>query len=110
MGPAAGTATNQFDDGVRSKLGFLDLALDLWFRRHKHLSCLIWRQGPVSGSFLPVTWPLRGLLGEHLGLADWALARLPGRTLNWSIPGWAAAPLTTVLGPKLSDLLTNLLL
>lgn len=61
----------------------------------------------MSGSFLPVTWPLRGLLGEHLGLADWTLARLLGRTLNWFILGWAAA---TVLGPKLSDLLTNLLL
>lgn len=63
----------------------------------------------MSVSFLPVTWPLRGLLGKHLGLTDWTLAWLPGGTFNWSIPGWAAA-LTTVLGPKLSDLLTNLLL
>lgn len=123
--PASETVTNRFQGkvggGVSSRLGYLDLAFDLWLSRQYHLdSCLNWRRQQIaSGPFFLVIRPLRVLLGYHIRLAERALeGLLSGRLIGTLTRGvivalnapWAAIPLTKFLGPQLSDLLTNLLL
>lgn len=119
--PAAGTSTNQFDvrkgDQFISRMWYL--AFDLWLSRRHLDSCLTWRrQQAFFGSFFPITCPLRVPLGQRI-LSDWTVAQLLCGTLSLSRTGclvvaldapWAAPSLTTFLGPKLSDLLTDLLL
>lgn len=66
--PAAGTSTNRFEgrSGAQfsSRMWRLQLAFDLWLSRHHLDSCLLWRRRQAFfGSFLPISCPLRGLLG-----------------------------------------------
>lgn len=102
------------------------LKLQVW--RHQTLNgCLTGdRQRPLSRLLFLITGPLRMKVGHWFGLTGWLLARMPFTvlmvltgTLTGSLTSslvllldWprAAAPLTEFLSPKLSDLLTYLLL
>lgn len=122
MRPAAKTATNQFDcrdgDGVKSRLGFLDLSWGLWmnlrglkleFVGHQPLyGCLIGgRERPVFKLLLLVTGPQRIRVGYQVRLADWPLARMLLVTLTKFLIGPLAGGLVELLaGPRARPPLT----
>ncbi len=97
--------------------------LKLWVQRHYPLhGCLIGgRERPVSRLLFLITGPQRIRVWYLNRLADWPLTRMLFITLTRSLTGTsslvvfvngnrAAPPLTEFLSPKLSDLLTYLLL
>lgn len=136
--PGTRTATNQFDrrvgNGVRSRLGSLDLSwglrirlkgLKMWVGRHQPLDgCLIGgRERPVSWLLFLITGPQRIRVGYWIRLAGRPLTSMLFMTLARSLTGplassrvgfsdgpRAASPLTKFLSPKLSDLLAYFLL